>query len=121
MQHLIESSSLVMIIHTDHEVNVNIIKQISLLMMSTEKQNLHLVYASKYFQHFNLNIHHKSKKQHIVSDALSQLALTMLSETDKEKNKLDTLYVNVLFVETYIKMSDKFQKCFIEDYNKNSA
>ena len=48
MQHLIELSSLVMIIYTDHEINVNIVKQISILITLIKKQNLHLVHVNKY-------------------------------------------------------------------------
>jgi len=84
---------------------VKIVKQISLLMMLTEKQNLHLMHTSKYLQHFNLNIHHKSEKQHIVLDVLLRLVFTMLSERDinMKKDELD-----VLFVKTYTEMSDEF-------------
>jgi len=90
--------------------------------MLTEKQNLCLMCASKYLQHFNLNICHKPEKQHIVSDTLLQLASTMLPETDIKESKLDTLFVvNTLFVETYAEMLDEFQKCLIQGYNEDSA
>jgi len=122
VRHLIELLNLFTIIHTDHEANVRIVKQISLSMMLTEKQNLCLMHASEYLQHFNLNIHHKSEKQHIVSDTLLQLASTMLPETGMKENELDTLFVvNTLFVETYIKMSEEFQKCLIQGYDEDSA
>ncbi len=71
VRHLIELLNLFIIIYTDHEANVRIVKQISLLMTLTKKQNLYLMHASEYLQHFNLNVHHKSEKQHIVSDTLS--------------------------------------------------
>ncbi len=120
VRHLIELLNLLTIIYTDHEVNVKIVKQISLLMMLTEKQNLCLMHISEYLQCFNLNVCHKSEKQHIVLNVLSQLALTMLPETDMKENKLDTLFVvNALFVETYIKMLNKFQKCLIQDYDED--
>ncbi len=106
----------------NHEANVKIVKQIFLLTMLIKKQNLCLMYASKYLQHFNLNVHHKSEKQHIVLDVLSQLVSTMLSKTDMKKNELDTLFVmNALFIETYAEMSDEFQKCLIQEYDEDSA
>jgi len=122
VRHLIELLNLLTIIHTDHEANVKIVKQIFLSMMLIKKQNLCLMCASKYLQHFNLNIHHKSEKQHIVLDILSQLVSTMLSETDMKESKLDTLFVmNTLFIEIYIKMLNEFQKCLIQDYDEDSA
>jgi len=46
----------------------------------------------------------------------------MLSETDIKESKLDTLFaVNALFIETYIKMLNEFQKCLIQGYNEDSA
>jgi len=91
-------------------------------MILIKKQNLYLMHASKYLQHFNLNIHYKSKKQHIVLNILSRLILTMLSETNMKKDELNTLFaVNVLFVRMFIKMLDKFWKCFVKDYNRNST
>jgi len=93
----------------NYEVNVEIVKQVSLFITFIKKLNLHLIYTSKYLQHFNLNIHHKSEKQHIIFDTLSQLTLTMSSETNEKNDKLNTLYaVNVLFVKTYAEMSDEF-------------
>jgi len=122
VRHLIELLNLFIIIYTDHEANVRIVKQISLLMTLTKKQNLHLMHASEYLQHFNLNVHHKPEKQHIVLNTLSWLVLTMLSETDMKESELNTLFVmNALFVETYIKMLKEFQKCLIQDYNEDSA
>ncbi len=62
VRHLIELLNLLIIIYINHEANVKIVKQTSLSMMLTEKQNLCLVCASEYLQHFNLNICHKSEK-----------------------------------------------------------
>ncbi len=62
VRHIIKLLSLANIIYTDYEANVRITKQISLLTMLIKKQNLHLVYVSKYLQCFNLNIHYKLNK-----------------------------------------------------------
>jgi len=106
--------SLVTIIYIDHKVNVKIIKQISLFIMSTKKLNLYLICASKYLQHFNLNIHHKSDKQHIVLNILLWLISIMLLKISMKKEEL-----NALFIETYTKISDEFQRCLIEDYDED--
>ncbi len=95
VRHLIKSLNLITIIYIDYEVNVRIIKQISLFIVLTEKLNLYLIYASKYLQHFNLNIHHKLKKQHLVSDVLLWLVSTMLSEPNMKKDELNTLFVKI--------------------------
>ncbi len=122
VRHLIELLNLLTIIYTDHEANVKTVKQISLLMMLIKKQNLCLMCVSEYLQHFNLNVYHKPEKQHIVPDTLSQLVLTMLSETDMKENELDTLFMmNTLFIKTYIKMLNEFWKCLIQDYDEDSA
>jgi len=94
-----------MIIYMNHKANVEIVKQTFLLTTLIKKQNLCLMCANKYLQHFNLNVHHKSEKQHIISDVLSRLVLTMSSDTDMKKDEL-----NVLFMKIYVKMSDEFQK-----------
>lgn len=69
--------------------------------MLTEKLNLYFIKVSKYLQYFNLNIYHKSDKQHIISDTLSQLVSTISSEINIEKGKL-----NILFVKIYTEMLD---------------
>ncbi len=93
---------------------MRIVKQIFLLTMLIKKQNLYLVWASKYLQHFNLNVHHKYNKQHIVSDVLSCLVLIMSSETNIKKDKL-----HVLFIKIYTEMSDEFWKHLVEDYDED--
>jgi len=122
VRHLIESSNLPTIIHTDHGANVGIVKQTSLSTTSTEKQNLRLVRASEYLQRFNLDVRHKPGKQHIVPDALSRLASTMPPETGMEEGELDALFaVDALFVETYAEMSDEFRKRLIQGYDEDPA
>jgi len=46
----------------------------------------------------------------------------MLPETDMKESELNALFVmNTLFIETYIKMLDEFQKYLIQGYNEDSA
>ncbi len=40
----------------------------------------------------------------------------MSSDTSMKKNELDAL-----FMKTYVKMLNEFQKCFIKDYDEDSA
>jgi len=82
---------------------VNIVKQISSLMMLIKKQNFHLIYMSEYLQQFNLNVQHKFEKQHIVLNVLSRLVSIMFSDIDMKKDKLNTLFMKI-----YAEMSDEF-------------
>lgn len=70
IKYLIELLNFVIIIYINYKANIKIIKQILLFIMLIKKLNFHLIYISKYLQHFNLNIHYKLDKQHIISDTL---------------------------------------------------
>lgn len=67
IRHLIELLNLVTIIYINYKINVEIIKQILLFIMSTEKLNLQLIQVSEYLQCFNLNICHKSENNTLFS------------------------------------------------------
>jgi len=97
----------------NYKANMKIVKQTSLSTMLIKKQNLHLMCANKYLQHFNLNVHHKSEKQHIILNILSKLVLIMSSDTEEEDE------LNVLFVKIYAEMSDKFQKQLVKNYDED--
>ena len=64
------------IIYTNHDVTLDIVKQISLTIFLTNKFNLRLIRASNYIQIFFLKIRHKSKKLHTIFDTLSRLFST---------------------------------------------
>ena len=70
IKHMIELIFLPSIIYTDDEAAVDISKQKFLWTFFIDKLNLQLIKAFKYIQRFNLIIKHKSKKKHIISDAL---------------------------------------------------
>ena len=61
------------VIYIDHEAILNIAKQIILIINFIDKFNLRLVKIFDYLQRFNLEIRHKSNKQHIVSNVFSKL------------------------------------------------
>ena len=62
------------VIYIDHELTLNIVKQITLIINFIDKLNFRFVKISNYLQKFNLNIKHKFDKQHIVSNAFFRLA-----------------------------------------------
>lgn len=45
----------------------------------------------------------------------------MLSETDIRKDKLDTLFADVLFIKIYTEMLNEFCEYFVKDYNEDSV
>jgi len=59
------------IIYTDYVISVKISCQFSLNITAVKKLNLYLIQASEYLQCFCLNVHYKSEKSNIISDALS--------------------------------------------------
>ena len=113
IRHLIESSKHATIIYTNHEITLSIAKQITLFIFSTDKFNLRLVRVSNYIQRFNLIIKHKSKKLHIVFDALSRLSSS--AKSDQLNDEL-----NVLFIASLIEIDVEFKDRIIEKYIKNS-
>jgi hypothetical protein len=113
IRHMIEFFKKSIILFIDHESVLEIIKQISLLIISIDKLNLRLVRASEYIQRFNVIIKHKSRKQHIVSDALFRLA------SDNDENISNSSELNALFIITLIEMNSAFRKKIIAEYFKN--
>ena len=83
-----------MIIYTDYSAVMSISWQISLLLLSINKLNLHLVQASQYLLQFNLKVRHKAEKSNIVSDALSYL-----QGSQHKDHEIETL--NKLCVEAF--------------------
>ena len=114
-RHLIESFKLLTIVYIDHEVSVEIVKQTNLSTSFIDKLNLRLIRASEYIQRFLLNIRHKSKKFHVVSDVLSRLVTSNKSSSNDDENEF-----NVLFTIFMIEMNSDFKVKMIDEYKKNS-
>ena len=115
IKHFIDSFALSIVIYTNHDSTLEIVKQISFIISSIDKFNLRFVRASNYIQRFNLDIRHKSDKQHIVSDALSRL----ISFNDNIKKSFDENELNALFITTLIEMKKVFRNRLLKDYIKN--
>ena len=82
--------------------------------ISIDKLNLRLVRASNYIQRFNLDIRHKSNKQHIVSDVLSRLVSDNINASvirNFDENELDALFTISL-----IEMKKDFRNRILDDY-----
>ena len=56
---MIESLSIFIIIYIDHDVVLKSVKQITFIILSTNKLNLRLIKTFDYIQRFNLKIRYK--------------------------------------------------------------
>ena len=120
-KHMIESVQQSFIIYTDYEIAVEISRQKSLFIFSIDKLNLRLIKTFEYIQKFNIIIRYKFEKNHVVSNALSNLATKSDSDSDFEEKKLNTLSATVKFVFNFffvIEISKEFRKRIIENYKK---
>ena len=94
---------------------MNLTKQISKTTCSTNKLNLRLIRVSNYIQRFNLNIRHKSKKQHVVLNALSRLtSLNIFFKINEKK-------LNVFFIINFVKINEFFHNRLLKSYNNDFA
>ena len=119
IRHMIESSQASTVIYTDHGTSLSIVKQTTLFTTSTDKLNLQLVRAFDYLQRFNLDIQHKSGKQHIVPDTLFRLA-SVNEESSSHEGELDTLH-NYAYTTSLVEMSLEFKNSLIQEYAEDSA
>lgn len=105
--------SLKIIVYTNHAVAIEIAKQNTLFIFSTNKLNLRLVRAFEFFSRFNFDIHHKSRKKHIVSNALSRLASVNYETELKNNDELNILFV---YNTTLVELSQEFREKILTDY-----
>ena len=119
IRHIIEivDLKLSIVVYTNHDVALDIVKQIFFSSSSTNKLNLRLIRVSNYFQRFNLDIRHKSDKQHIVSNALFRLAFANIEiriEAIDVEEKLDALFIISL-----VELDEDFRQKIIESYTSD--
>ena len=115
IKHLIDSFVLSIVIYTDHDSTLKIVKQTFFIISSIDKFNFRFVRASNYIQRFNFDIRHKFDKQHIMSNALSRL----VNFNDNIKKFFDENELNALFTTTFIEMKKVFRNRLLKNYIKN--
>jgi hypothetical protein len=117
LHHMIRASKHSTIIWTNHSVIATIIKQTKMITSNIDKLNLRLVRIDMYFSQFDLDIRHKSKRDHVISDALFRLSTFQNDNekiTDNSDNKiLDDINV---YVETLIEMFFNFKSRLVSVY-----
>ena len=112
IRHLVDSfEQRSIIIFIDHDATLSLVKQTSLITAFTDKLNLRLIKAFDYIQRFEIELRHKSDKQHIVSDALSRLVSINIDTTSEEGE------LNALFTTAFVKMKTDFRQKLVADYN----
>src|SRR5436190_17489060 len=117
IRHLIESNCKPpTIIFTDHAAIPGLAKQADITMtVSVERLNLWLVCASEYLSRFQLDIHHKPRKTHLVPDALSQLpSLNSTPSEDAPMGELNALHGTSI---TLVQICDDFKDCIKARYD----
>ena len=60
------------VIFIDHDAILNLIKQTNLIIVFIDKFNLRFIKTFDYIQRFEIELRHKSCKQHIVFDVFSR-------------------------------------------------
>ena len=128
IHHLVKSATHLTIIYINHVIIIEIAHQISLSTISTDKLNLHLIQASQYIQQFKLQIVHKLKKMHLVSNALSQLSSHAFSDdiesldalhTDTQMKVSHARLNNFIYTIMMIELLTDFKKHLKDDYIRN--
>ena len=145
IRHIIETlnSTLQITIYIDHFVIINIIKQIKLSFFNIDKFNLKLIQTFIYLFQFRLNVRHKFKKQHIMSNALFKLFSSTnianftkqffdfskdilnityhvkIANFTKPFSNISTVILNMIHHVTLIKMSQNFKFKFKNVYKQN--
>jgi hypothetical protein len=128
VRHLIQSSKKSLIIQIDHVVIVNICKQTSIINTNfVMRMTLRLIRVSQFLNQFsNLKIRHKSRKYHLISDALFRLQSLNKEDLSDDHAKLDELfveYIKMIYVYSTIlmKLNSEFRARIIERYFKNDT
>ena len=120
VRHMVDSTELPTIVHTDHSATIGIAKQTTLSTTSTDKLNLRLIRAADYIQRFNLDLRHIAGKTNIVPDALSRLTVNppFSTKPNGEEGELDMLTAynyETVFVEMRQDLREELVKAYTTD------
>ena len=103
--------------YINHEFALKITNQITLIIINIDKLNLRFVRVFDYIQRFNLNIRHKSNKQHILFDVLFRLVNDNINSSIVRN--FDENELNALFIVTFVKMNSNFKQRIFDEYKSN--
>ena len=88
IRHMIETIKNIIVMFTNHAINISIVKQITMNSSNTNKFNLRFVRVSIYLSQFKFEMKYKSEKNHIVFDALFRLT----SKNEKMKRNFENIF-----------------------------
>ena len=74
VRHFIEVFRQFTIVYTNHAINIDIVKQITLSFNNTNKFNFRLMRVSIYFFQFRFDVRYRFYKKHVISNALFRLS-----------------------------------------------
>ena len=115
IKHLMKSFFISIVIYTNHDVALNIIKQTTFTTFFIDKLNFRFIRTSNYIQRFNVELRHKSNVQHIISNAFFRF----VSLNIEQKLVDDEEELNVLFTTILIKMNEVFRNRLLKDYRND--
>ena len=137
---MIEVVKYVIVIFTNHNINIFIIKQTTFFNNNIDKLNFRLMQAFIYLLQFQLKIKYRFDKNHIVSNVLSRLffdneQIDSVNVNSKNKLNLNIYHVNMMnsfcskqieqeiyvMNEILIEMSNDFRKRIFDDYVKEKS
>ncbi len=83
--------------------------------------NLRLVEVEMYLSQFDLDVRHKSERNHVISDALSRLSsfddFEAINDEKSAKNQDDNILDDIeIYAETLMKMFTTFKNRLIQIY-----
>ncbi len=115
LHHMIRASKHSIIIWTDHSTTTIIVKQTKLSIINIDKLNLRLIRVVMYLSQFNLDVRHKSERDHVISNVLSRLSFF---ENEKSQENHDSNILNDIdaYAETLMKMSFIFRDRLVQAY-----
>ena len=133
VRHMIETIKNIIVVFTNHVVNTFIAKQTTMNSSNTDKLNFRLVRAFVYLSQFRLKMKYKSRKDHVVSNALSRLTFDneQIDRSSEDKFDLNTYHEEIIdfsnnfdcyvFQETLIAMSKNLKKEIKNEYQRKKT
>ena len=94
-RYFIKAFQYLIIIFTNHVINIFITKQTTLFFNNTNKLNFRFVRAFIYLLQFRLNVRYRLNKQHVLSNVLFCLLTNRFFINDDENLNLKNYYVDL--------------------------
>ena len=118
MRYFIESNKQLIIIYTDYNFSVNIMKQITLFSTSSNYQNKCLIWASEYIQRFYIKVWYKAGQTNYISDTLLRLLNYQIIQNSTNKRIFKFFFSEIyIYIIILVKISDSFKIYLLISYS----